>query len=68
MLKFSDIFAHMNMLDFKVQGQEKTITHLLERLCAFRRKPTIFTVDLMVTKLLHFTKLCAFMSTADGTL
>jgi len=49
-----------------VQGRDKSIADLVERLCAFKTKLTIFTADLMPTKLLHFPHLRAFMRTAPG--
>lgn len=50
-----------------MQGREKSIADLVEWLCAFKTKLTIFTTDLMATKLLHFPQFRAFMSTAPGT-
>ncbi|XP_042272644.1 zinc finger BED domain-containing protein 5-like [Thunnus maccoyii] len=61
-----DIFGHLNTLNLEVQEWEKSIADLVERLCAFKKKLTIFTTDLMVTKVLHFPELRAFMSTAPG--
>lgn len=61
-----DIFGHLNTLNLEVQGREKSIADLVERLCAFKTKLTIFTSDLMSGRLLHFSQLCAFMSAAPG--
>lgn len=61
-----DIFGHLNTLNLKVQGREKSVADLVESLCAFKTKLTIFTADLMPTKLQHFPQLCAFMSTSPG--
>ncbi|XP_056284884.1 SCAN domain-containing protein 3-like [Pseudoliparis swirei] len=38
-----DIFGHLNTLNLEVQGREKSIADLVERLCAFKTKLTIFT-------------------------
>ncbi|KAF3856820.1 hypothetical protein F7725_017543 [Dissostichus mawsoni] len=60
-----DIFGHLNTLNCELQGREKSIADLVERLCAFKTKLTIFKTDL-TTKLLHFPKLRAFMTTSPG--
>lgn len=44
-----DTFGHLNTLNLKVQGREKSVTDLVERLCVFKTKLTIFTTDLRAT-------------------
>ena len=50
----------LDTLNLEVQGREKSIADLVDRLCAFKTKLTIFTSDLMSGRLLHFSQLCAF--------
>uniref|UniRef100_A0A671WXQ4 DUF4371 domain-containing protein n=1 Tax=Sparus aurata TaxID=8175 RepID=A0A671WXQ4_SPAAU len=59
-----DIFKHLNTLNLELQGREKSIADLVEKLCAFKTKLTIFTTDLSATGLLHFPRLRGFMNTA----
>ena len=59
-----DIFGHMNTLNLELQGRGKSIADLVERLCAFKTKLSIFKTDLITKKLLHFPQLRAFMSTS----
>ncbi len=54
----------MNTLNLELQGREKSIADLVEKLCAFKTKLTIFTTDLTPTGLLHFPRLRAFINTA----
>ena len=56
----------LDSLNLEVQGREKSVADLVERLCTFKTKLTIFTTDLMSERLLHFSQLCAFMNAAPG--
>lgn len=43
-----DIFHHMNHLNTELQGSDKTVTQLVERLDAFQRKLSLFASQLYV--------------------
>ncbi|CAK6968949.1 hypothetical protein NHX12_034281 [Scomber scombrus] len=53
----SDIFHHLNQLNMELQGRDKTVTQLVERLHAFQRKLSLFSADLCPGKMLHFPTL-----------
>lgn len=61
-----DIFGYLNTLNQELQGREKSIADLVDRLCAFEAKLTILTKDLSDSKLMHFPHLREFMTTAPG--
>ncbi|BFY98365.1 hypothetical protein BsWGS_01405 [Bradybaena similaris] len=58
----NDLFAHLNTLNFKLQGRDKTIIDLVEQLNAFRDKLPLFLMDLQTAKLLHFPNLKDFIA------
>ena len=53
----SDIFHHLNQLNMELQGRDKTVMQLVERLHAFQRKLSLFSADLCPGKMLHFPTL-----------
>ncbi|XP_071059414.1 zinc finger BED domain-containing protein 5-like [Pseudochaenichthys georgianus] len=53
----ADIFSHLNALNLQLQGKEKSVVNLVEKLDAFRRKLDLFNTDLISGKLLHFNTL-----------
>ena len=53
----SDIFQHLNQLNLELQGRDKMVTQLVERLHAFQKKVTLFSTDLCPGKMLHFPTL-----------
>ena len=61
-----DIFKNLNTLNLELQGREKCIADLVERLCAFKTKLTIFSTDLTSREMLHFPRLRGLMNTAPG--
>ncbi|XDV21802.1 hypothetical protein PO909_026822 [Leuciscus waleckii] len=61
-----DIFGHLNSLNAELQGREKCIADLVERLCAFKTKLNVFVSDLTTNKLMHFTHLRTFLSSTPG--
>jgi hypothetical protein len=62
-----DIFAHLNALNLQLQGRDKTIIDLVEKLSAFREKLPLFLTDLQSAKLLHFTNLKKFIALTSGS-
>ncbi|KAK6492333.1 SCAN domain-containing protein 3-like [Huso huso] len=50
----TDIFCHFNALNLQLQGRNKTIIDLVEKLNAFGKKLDIFLSDLTSHRLLHF--------------
>lgn len=52
-----DVFQHLNQLNMELQGRDKTVMELVERLHAFQRKLTLFSADLCPGKMLHFPTL-----------
>lgn len=61
-----DIFGHLNSLNSELQGREKCIADLVERLCAFKTKLNVFVSDLTTNKLMHFTHLRTFLTSTPG--
>ena len=62
-----DMFGQLNTLNLEIQfAVESLFAYLVERLCAFKTKLTIFTTDLRNSKLMHFPQLRAFMITSPG--
>uniref|UniRef100_A0A8C1P3C2 SPIN-DOC-like zinc-finger domain-containing protein n=1 Tax=Cyprinus carpio TaxID=7962 RepID=A0A8C1P3C2_CYPCA len=61
-----DIFEHLNSLNSELQGREKFIADLVERLCAFKTKLNVFVSDITTNKLMHFTHLRTFLSSTPG--
>uniref|UniRef100_A0A3Q3B518 HAT C-terminal dimerisation domain-containing protein n=1 Tax=Kryptolebias marmoratus TaxID=37003 RepID=A0A3Q3B518_KRYMA len=59
----SDIFHHLNDLNLGLQGQNKTVVDLVEKLRAFQRKLVLFSSDLC-DKLLHFPTLSKLMKSS----
>lgn len=53
----SDVFHHLNQLNMELQGRDKTVSQLVEKLHAFQRKLTLFSADLRPGKMLHFPTL-----------
>ena len=47
----SDVFHHLNQLNLELQGMDKTVTELVEKLHAFQRKLSLFSVDLCPGKI-----------------
>ena len=63
-----DMFGQLNTLNLEIQfAVESLFAYLVERLCAFKTKLTIFTTDLRNSKLMHFPQLRTFMITSTGT-
>ncbi|KAF3859894.1 hypothetical protein F7725_000149 [Dissostichus mawsoni] len=56
-LSGDDIFQHLNQLNLELQGRDKMVTQLVERLHAFQKKLTLFSTDLCPGKMLHFPTL-----------
>lgn len=54
---FMDIFSHLNALNLQLQGKEKTVVNMVEKLDAFGNKLDLFHEDLLLGKLLHFSTL-----------
>uniref|UniRef100_A0A672YBI2 HAT C-terminal dimerisation domain-containing protein n=1 Tax=Sphaeramia orbicularis TaxID=375764 RepID=A0A672YBI2_9TELE len=42
----SDVFHHLNQLNMELQGRDKTVAELVEKLHAFQRKLSLFSADL----------------------
>ncbi|MGH0161433.1 UNVERIFIED_CONTAM: hypothetical protein FKN15_041049 [Acipenser sinensis] len=61
----SDIFGHLNTLNLELQGRDKTIIDLVEKLNAFQSKLSLFSSDLHLQKLLHFPQLCNFTASSS---
>uniref|UniRef100_A0A8C5ET12 HAT C-terminal dimerisation domain-containing protein n=1 Tax=Gouania willdenowi TaxID=441366 RepID=A0A8C5ET12_GOUWI len=53
----SDVFYHLNQLNMELQGRDKTVFELVEKLRAFQRKLSLFSADLCPEKMLHFPTL-----------
>ena len=53
----SDVFHHLNQLNLELQGRDKTAAELVEKLHAFQRKLSLFSVDLCPGRMLHFPTL-----------
>jgi len=54
----SDIFGHINQLNLQLQGRDKTIVDMVEKLESFTRKLEMFETDISTGgRLLHFTTL-----------
>ncbi|XP_033833370.1 SCAN domain-containing protein 3-like [Periophthalmus magnuspinnatus] len=53
----TDIFGHLNQLNLQLQGREKTIVDMVEKLEAFIKKLNLFETDMTSKRLLHFPTL-----------
>lgn len=53
----TDIFSHLNALNLQLQGKEKSVVDLVEKLDAFGNKLDLFNADLLSGRLLHFSTL-----------
>uniref|UniRef100_A0A3Q0RPI0 SPIN-DOC-like zinc-finger domain-containing protein n=1 Tax=Amphilophus citrinellus TaxID=61819 RepID=A0A3Q0RPI0_AMPCI len=53
----SDLFKHLNQLNLRLQGREKTIIDLVEQTRAFQAKLELFAADLSSGRMLHFPTL-----------
>ena len=53
----SDVFHHLNLLNTELQGRDKTVAQLVERLQAFQKRLALFSADLCSGKMLHFPAL-----------
>lgn len=53
----SDIFKHLNYLNVGLQGRDKTVIDLVEKMHAFHFKLGLFAMDLRTGLLLHFPTL-----------
>lgn len=53
----TDIFSHLNTLNLQLQGKEKSVVDLVEKLEAFGNKLDLFHADLLSGRLLHFNTL-----------
>lgn len=51
----TDIFSHLNALNLQLQGKEKTVVNMVEKLDAFGNKLDLFHEDLLSGRLLHFS-------------
>lgn len=55
----ADIFAHLNQLNLQLQGRDKIIVDMVEKLESFIKKMEFFETDLKTNRLLHFPTLKA---------
>lgn len=62
----SDIFQHLNGLNLQLQGRDKTVCDLVDRLNGFKRKLELFSIDLTPTKMLHFPTLRALINSSSA--
>ena len=53
----SDIFGHLNQLNLDLQGKEKIIVDMVEKLEAFIKKLELLDMDISSGRLLHFSTL-----------
>ena len=53
----TDIFSHLNALNLQLQGKEKPVVDMVEKLDAFGNKLDLFHADLLSGRLLHFNTL-----------
>ncbi|KAL0146797.1 hypothetical protein M9458_057736 [Cirrhinus mrigala] len=53
----SDIFGHLNLLNLQLQGRDKTIVDMVEKLESFTRKLEMLEADISTGRLLHFSTL-----------
>ena len=53
----SDDFHNFNQLNMELQGRDKTVAELVEKLHAFQRKLSLFSADLCPGKMLNFPTL-----------
>ena len=53
----SDIFGHLNLLNHQLQGRDKTIVDMVEKLESFTRKLEMLEADISTGRLLHFSTL-----------
>ncbi|XP_034150622.1 zinc finger BED domain-containing protein 5-like [Esox lucius] len=53
----TDIFGHLNNLNMQLQGKDKTIVDMVERLQAFTVKLGLLESDISTGRLLHFSTL-----------
>ncbi|XP_049328031.1 SCAN domain-containing protein 3-like [Astyanax mexicanus] len=52
-----DIFGHLNKLNLQLQGKDKTIVDMVEKLESFTRMLEMFEADISTNRLLHFSTL-----------
>lgn len=50
----TDITQHLNDLNQKLQGKDKLVSELFEKITAFKRQLQLFTAQLKVSNLIHF--------------
>ncbi|XP_051783182.1 SCAN domain-containing protein 3-like [Erpetoichthys calabaricus] len=60
-----DILHHLNVLNLGLQGRDKTVADVVERLTAFQNKLDIFSSDLS-SRLLHFPTLSGFIKSSQS--
>ena len=53
----TDIFSHLNALNLQLQGKEKPVVNMVEKLDTFGNKLGLFHKDLLSERLLHFSTL-----------
>ena len=61
-----DTFFHLNTLNLKLQGRDKTLCNLFESLIGFEMKLDLFISDLISQKYLHFPNLKNFATRLDS--
>ncbi len=61
----SDIFHHLNVLNLTLQGRDKTVVDLIEKLTAFVNKLTLFSSD-STKRMLHFPTLRDFIKSSTS--
>lgn len=54
-----DIFSHLNVLNTQLQGRDRSILDMFDRISAFQGKIELFSTDIESHKLLHFPTLKA---------
>lgn len=55
--QLSNIFKHLNYLNVGLQGRDKTVIDLVEKMHTFHLKLDLFATDLRTGRLLHFPML-----------
>lgn len=63
----ADIFCHLNALNEKLQGRNKTVLDLIEKLDAFGKKLDLFHSDISSGKLQHFSTLKKWLGEGPGS-
>uniref|UniRef100_A0A3Q0T044 SPIN-DOC-like zinc-finger domain-containing protein n=1 Tax=Amphilophus citrinellus TaxID=61819 RepID=A0A3Q0T044_AMPCI len=61
----TDILHHLNVLNLGLQGKDKTVADVVEKLTAFQNKLDIFSSDLR-SRLLHFPILSDFIKSSQS--